>query len=105
MRTSDGKVLADLPIGGHVDATKFDNGEVFASCGDGTLAVARERSPGIFEIVQTVKTPQGARTMGMDPRAQKIYLPTAESTPGPSGRTVMKPDTFMIVVVAHHAAR
>ena len=103
MSADDGKVLADLPIGAGVDATKFDQGQAFASCRDGSLAVARETSPGKFEIVQTVKTPQGARTMGIDPTTHKIYLPTAEfedPKPGATGRPAMKPGTFMIVVVA-----
>lgn len=58
-------VLADLPIGAGVDATKTDGGLAFASCADGSLAVATETSPGKFEIVQTVKTLSGARTMGV----------------------------------------
>ncbi|MDQ6664699.1 MAG: YncE family protein [Acidobacteriota bacterium] len=108
MSTRDGKVMADLPIGDGVDATSYGDGQVFASCGASTLAVARETSPGKFEIVQTVKTPQGARTMGLDPTARKIYLPTAEyeePRAGAGGRPRMKPGTFMIVVVAPHAAR
>ena len=103
MSTDDGKVISDLPIGAGVDATKFDRGQAFASCRDGSLAVASETSPGKFEIVQTVKTPQGARTMGIDTTTHRIYLPTAEFEPGSTGRPVMKPDTFMIVVVAQHA--
>ena len=103
MSADNGKILSDLPIGAGVDATKFDAGQAFASCRDGSLAVARETSPGKFEIVQTVKTPQGARTMGIDPTTHRIYLPTAEfedPKPGATGRPVMKPGTFMIVVVA-----
>ena len=103
MSTNDGKVISDLPIGAGVDATKVDGGQAFASCRDGSLAVASETSPGKFEIVQTVKTPAGARTMGVDPTTHKIYLPTAEfeePKPGATGRPVMKPGTFMIVVVA-----
>lgn len=103
MSADDGKVLADLPIGAGVDATKFDRGQAFASCRDGSLAVAGETSPGKFEIVQTVKTPQGARTMGLDPTNHRIYLPTAEfedPKPGATGRPSVKPGTFMIVVVA-----
>ena len=105
MSTDDGKVLSDLPIGAGVDATKFDAGQAFASCRDGSLAIAGETSPGKFDIVQTVKTPQGARTMGIDPRTHRIYLPTAEfedPKPGATGRPVPKPGTFMIVVVARH---
>src|ERR1700732_800568 len=101
MSADNGKVLADQPIGAGVDATKMDGGQAFASCPDGSLAVASETSPGKFEIVQTVKTPQGARTMGVDPTTHKIYLPTAEFEPGATGRPAIKPGTFMIVVVAH----
>lgn len=101
MSTADGKVLAHLPIGAGVDATKLDRGQAFASCRDGSLTVASEVSPGQFAIVETVKTPQGARTMGVDSSTHRIYLPTAELEPpaaGKKGRT--KPGSFMIVVVA-----
>jgi hypothetical protein len=103
MSTDNGKVLADLPIGDHVDAVKIDGDQIFASCADGTLAVAREISPGRYEIVQTVKTPPGARTMGNDPATHKIYLPTAESEPASGGRSKMKPGSFMIVVISRDA--
>lgn len=78
------KTLADLPIGQGVDVTKIDGGQAFASCGDGLLAVAGEKSPGVFEIVETVKTPQGARTMGVDPTTHTIYLlPQNSRKPSP----------------------
>ena len=89
MSTDDGKVLADLPIGAGVDATKLDNGQAFASCRDGTLSVVSETSPGKFAVVQTVKTGQGAGTMGTDSATHRIYLPTAdyeEVKPGATGR-------------------
>jgi hypothetical protein len=100
MSADDGKILSDLPIGMGVDATKFD-GDIFASCGDGTLTVARETTPGKYEVVQTVQTPRGARTMGVDPTAHTLYLPTAEFNPPAEGQTRPrpKPGTFMIVVV------
>jgi hypothetical protein len=83
-----------------VDATKFD-GDVFASCTDGTLTVARETASGKFEVVQTVQTPLGARTMGLDPATHTIYLPTAELEPAVGqSRPRPKPDTFMVVVVS-----
>ena len=100
MSADDGKILADLPIGEGVDATKVLENQAFASCRDGSLAVAGETSPGKFEIVQTVKTPTGARTMGVDPGTHKIYLPTAEFEEGKAGgRPSVKPGTFMVVVV------
>jgi DNA-binding beta-propeller fold protein YncE len=103
MSADDGKVLADLPIGAGVDATKFDGHQAFASCRDGKLAVAGESASGKFEIVETVTTALGAKTMDVDPEAHKIYLPTAEfEEPKPGARPVAKPGTFMIVVVGRH---
>jgi DNA-binding beta-propeller fold protein YncE len=101
--TVDGKVLAELPIGTGNDACGFDpgTGDAFASCGDGTVTVAREASPGTFAVAQTVHTPRGARTMAVDPTTHVLYLPTAEFGPAATGsRPAAKPGTFMVVVVA-----
>ncbi len=104
---TDGKVIAALPIGGNVDATKIDKDQAFASCGgDGTLSVASEKSPGNFAIEQVVKTRQGARTMELDATNHRIFLPTAEfdlPKPGGTGRPVSRAGTFMVVVVERHA--
>ncbi len=102
MNADDGKIIADLPIGAGVDATKFAGGDAFVSCGDGTLAVARETAPGKFEIVQNVQTMRGARTMDVDPTTRTSYLPTAEFGPPVEGqrRPPAKPGTFMVVVVS-----
>ena len=100
MSADTGKILADLPIGVGVDATKFDGSQAFASCRNGKLVVVGETSPGKFAVVQTVETPMGARTMTVDPSTHTIYLPTAELQPAkPGARPRPKPDSFMIVVV------
>ena len=98
MNTTNGAVEADLPIGAGVDATGFYKGEAFASCRDGSLTVAAEKS-GKWDVEQVVKTPQGARTMGVDAENDRIYLPTAELEPATTGRAHAKPGTFMIVEV------
>jgi YVTN family beta-propeller protein len=100
MSTEDGKVVADLPIGAGVDAVKTDGDLAFASCGDGSLIVIG-RKDGKFAVEQVVKTPLGARTMGVDHSSHKVYLPTAELGPAAPGsrRPTPKPDTFMIVEV------
>jgi len=103
MSTESGKVLADLPIGAGVDATKVDQGEGFASCGDGTLAVIRKSSAGKYEVVESLQTKRGAKTMGIDTVSHKIFLPTADfedQQPGTKGRPVAKPGTFKILVVS-----
>jgi DNA-binding beta-propeller fold protein YncE len=103
MSTKDGRVLSDLPIGESVDAVKLDNGQAFASTAGAQLFVAGEAQPGKFAIVQTVKTGEGARTMGLDPTTHSIYLPAAEFETGANGRRAAKPGTFMILVVAAQA--
>ncbi|HEY7302760.1 MAG TPA: YncE family protein [Bryobacteraceae bacterium] len=102
MSTDGGKILGSLPIGAGVDATKLDEGEAFASCRDGSLVVVSEKSTGQFEVSQVVKTPGGARTMGIDSSTHTIYLPTAEFEPAKPGerRPRAKPGTFKIVAVA-----
>jgi hypothetical protein len=105
MNADDGKVLADLPIGTGVDATKFDGTNAFASSRDGKLVIAGENASGKWEVLQTLTTAVGAKTMDVDPEAHKAYLPTAEFEelkPGATGRPKPKPGTFMIIVVAKH---
>ena len=59
---------------------RFDAGQAFASAGDGTLTVTSVKG-GKWVVDQTVTTPMGARTMGLDPATHRIYLPTAELEP------------------------
>ena len=97
MDAATGKVTASLPIGPGVDATKVDGAQAFASSADGTLAVASLKDG---KLLQTVKTPLAARTMGVDTTTHRIYMPAAEMEPAAAGaRPRPKPGTFMIVVV------
>ena len=100
MNDETGKVEAALPIGAGVDATAAGAGLAFASAGDGTLTVAAEKA-GKFDVAQVVKTPTGAKTMGMNAETHRIYLPAVDLEPAVAGtRPKQKPDTFKIVVVA-----
>jgi len=100
MSADDGKLVASLPIGAGVDATKFDAGQVFASCRDGQFIVAGEVD-GTYVVQQIVKTPQAARTMDIDPLTHTIYMPTTEYEVVPAGaKPKAKVDGFMIVEVS-----
>jgi DNA-binding beta-propeller fold protein YncE len=99
MSTKDGKVTASMPIGESVDAVKIDGGQVFASTAGSQLFVAGEKTPGNFEIAQTVKTGEGARTMAIDSSIHQIYLPAAEYTTDAKGKRTQKPGSFTILVV------
>ena len=99
MNDEPGKIEASLPIGAGVDATAAGAGLAFASAGDGTLTVAAEKA-GKFDVAQVVKTPTGAKTMGMNAETHRLFLPAAEMEPAAAGaRPRPKPDSFMIVVV------
>ncbi len=102
-----GKVIATVPIGEGVDASAYDAGTglIFSSNGEGTLTIIRETSPGKFEA-ETVPTKRGARTMGLDTKTHKIYLPTAEfedvpaTKPGePRKRPGLVKNSFAVIVV------
>jgi DNA-binding beta-propeller fold protein YncE len=102
------KVIATIPIGGGVDGNGYDPGTAlaFSSNGDGTLTVIRESSPGNFEVAETVTTQQGARTMAIDTKTHRIYLPAAKfsslpsaTSQGPHSRPTMIKDSFVVLVV------
>lgn len=100
-----GKVVATLPIGQGVDATRFDPGTryAFASNGDGTLTVIHEDSPDRFSVVENVTTELGARTMALDPKTHDVFVVTAKleriENPPPHTRPFrMVPDTFHVLV-------
>jgi DNA-binding beta-propeller fold protein YncE len=94
MDTASGRVITTVPIGSGDDAVTFDPGAslVFSSNGeDGTVTVIHEDSPDAYSVVETVKTEPGARTMAVDTKTHKIYLPLADRKPGPAP-TAADPD-------------
>jgi DNA-binding beta-propeller fold protein YncE len=99
MSTRDGKVIADMPIGPAVDAVKIDGAQAFATTAGSRMFVAAETSPGKYEIVETVKTSEGARTMGYDSASHRFFLPSADYETGANGRLSQKPGTFRLLVV------
>jgi len=107
MDSTNGKVLATVPIGQGVDGNAFDPGTqlAFASCGDGTTTIAHEDAPDKLTVVQTLETQRGSRTIALDPKTHKIYLPTAQFEPqpeqaagSPRQRPKMVPGTFKVLV-------
>ena len=99
-----GKVLATPAIGAGPDGVAFDDGYAFSANGrDGNITMVDAATN---MVVATIPTQQGARTVGADAKAHKLYMPTAEfqaAAPpkdgGKAGRPQAVPDTFMILVV------
>jgi YVTN family beta-propeller protein len=106
MNADSGKVIATEPIGGGVDATRFDpgTGYAFASNGmSGNLTVVHEDSPTKFHVVENVPTELGARTMALDPTTHTVFVVTAklERIPNLKPHTRpfrMVPGTFHLLI-------
>jgi YVTN family beta-propeller protein len=105
--TESGKVVATVPTGSGTDGCAFDDATqlVFASCGEGVTTIAKEEAPDKLTVVETLKTERGARTIALDPKTHRIFLPTAQFQPAPSpspgaspGRPTIVPNTQKLLV-------
>ena len=98
-----GKVLQTLATGKGADGVAYDPRQklAFVPAGRaGTLAVISVRK-GKSAILETVPTQVGARTIALDERTGRVYLPTSQYGPPvtPGGRPPMVPGTFQLLVV------
>ena len=104
-----GKAIAHLAIGARADGAAYDPGlnRAFSSNGEGTVTVVQEVGPDSFAATATVPTRPGARTMALDAKTHRLYLPAAELLPapdssaaGPRARPRTKPGTFKVLELA-----
>ncbi|MEI6576367.1 MAG: YncE family protein [Bacteroidota bacterium] len=104
----NGKVITTLLIGERVDGAAFDPEKklIYSSNGEGTLTVIAEESANSYKVIETLPTQVGARTIALDYKTHKIYLPTAEYGPAPEPtkenprpRPTIKPGTFTILEI------
>lgn len=106
--SASGHIVATVPTGEGTDGMEFDASlkYVFAPAGgDGKLVVIHEDTPDKYTLVENVVTQPRARTMTIDTKTHKVYLPTAQfgATPAPTKeqprpRAPMIPDSFAILV-------
>lgn len=106
VNANTGKVVATPAINTGPDAAAFDPRTrlAFSSNGrSGTLTVVHEDSPDNFTVIDTVATRKSARTMALDTKSHKIFLPFAEfeeTSPEGQQRPPMKPGTFAVLAVS-----
>jgi DNA-binding beta-propeller fold protein YncE len=96
-----GKVIATPAIGAGSDGAAFDagTGYAFSSNGDGTLTVVQQTG-GKWDVLENIATERGARTIAVDEKTHKAYLPTAKAgTAQAGGRAPFLPDSFKVLVV------
>jgi DNA-binding beta-propeller fold protein YncE len=106
MNATNGKVISSLPTGDESDGVGFDNQLkiAYSSNGDGTLTVVKELSADSFEIAENILTSMGARTITVDQKTHRIYLPSAKFKPSTkeSFRPETIPGTFKILAIARN---
>ena len=97
LNADDGKVIANFPIGKGVDGTAFDSktGMIYISNKDGSLDVIQEESPSKFTYAGKIQTSPGAKTLALDNKAHKVFLPCTRQVDGPGG---MKGEMMVLVV-------
>jgi DNA-binding beta-propeller fold protein YncE len=99
---STGKVVASIPNGTRVDALGWDSSRkliYIPNGGEGNVTVVHQDSADQYNVVATVSTFPGAKTIAVDPATHNVYLfqpergpappPAAGASPappGPSGR-------------------
>src|SRR5215813_11049642 len=96
-----GKVVATPAIGAGSDGCAFDpgTGYAFSSNGDGTLTIVQQAG-GKYEVAENIATERGARTIALDDKTHKVFLPTARTAPSQgAGRATYLPDSFKVLIV------
>jgi DNA-binding beta-propeller fold protein YncE len=86
--TSNGHVVATVPIGGNPDQADFDPGTglVFSANGEGNVTVIKQESRDSYSVLETVMTEPGAARLAVDPATHKLFVPNADfgATPAPT---------------------
>ena len=74
--TANGKVVAQLPIGGDTDDLFFDAARkrVYVICGEGRLDIVRQESGDGYRVEQSIKTAPRARTGLFVPEESRLYV-------------------------------
>ena len=105
--TTNGKLVATLPIGAMSDGAAFDakRRRFVSSNGDGTLTVVDEQDADHFHVVADMPTERSARTIAIDPESGRLFLPAAEvasieppAQPGSRPRVSYKPGSLRLLV-------
>ncbi len=100
----DGHHVADVPIGNGPDAVVFDAADamIYSANGEsGTITAVHEDDPDHYTVTATIPTQPSARTLALDPKLHRLYLPAARwaATKSARGRPDLVPNSFSILAV------
>jgi DNA-binding beta-propeller fold protein YncE len=90
MDTESGAEVTGVGIPGDTDDVWFDakRKKIYASCGDGFIAVIKQSDADHYELVEKIETVKDARTSCLDPETGRYYLgvPRQSGKAGPEIR-------------------
>lgn len=92
---ADGKIVAELPIGGRVDAVVYDKAQqlIVTSNGEGNATFIHQKDADHYEVIQTLQTHPGLRTLVYSEASHNIFISGAELQD-----KQIKPGTFGVYV-------
>jgi DNA-binding beta-propeller fold protein YncE len=107
VNSDTGAVVTTVPVGEDPDGATFApaTGTIFVPTKDGQLTIIHEDSPDSYTVLQKLPTPHGCRTIAIDLKTGRVFMPTGKFTPVPSAaaggliRQMVTPGTFEVVVV------
>ncbi|HXB39726.1 MAG TPA: YncE family protein [Bacteroidia bacterium] len=102
---TNGKVIANLPIGDGCDGVAFEptTNRAYSSNGEGTVTVVQEENETTFKVIETIQTQKGARTICINPKTHHVYLSAGEyeemppAADGQRQRPKVKAGSFVIL--------
>jgi DNA-binding beta-propeller fold protein YncE len=76
MDSETGAEIMGVPIPGDTDDVFYDakRKRLYASCGEGYLAIIQQQSPDRYEVVEKLPTIKDARTCYFEPETGRLYL-------------------------------
>jgi DNA-binding beta-propeller fold protein YncE len=111
MNANNGNIITTLPTGVDVDTVAFNPAtmEAISAENGGTMTFIKENSPTNFVVEQTLQTKDGAKTLALDTKTNRIFTMTADfqaaasdAQPGGSGRPPrgpMVPGSFSVLMI------
>lgn len=101
-----GKVLTSVPIGGDPDGLAYDAGagRIVVANRDGGWTIVDQKGKDSYQVEQTLKIDEYAKTVGLDPKTHRLFTSTADlvwpkPTPGKKLLPNAKSGTFRLLVV------
>jgi hypothetical protein len=64
------------------------------------VAVVRQDGPDKYRVVETIKTRPGSKTLALDGKTHRLFIPAATYKPGatPRARPSIVPGSFVVLV-------